>query len=58
MIHGYAGDLDEIRFTSIDGVKPRAWLMAYVYGFTKDSNLGEYSCDMAFDLGRTMALSN
>ncbi len=58
MVNHYASDLDEIRFTGEDGVKPRGWLMAFVYGFTRDTNPGAYSCSNVLDWGRTTALSN
>lgn len=54
----YASDLDRIRFTSQDGTKPRAFLMALVYGFTRDTNPGSHSCGSVLALGQATALSN
>lgn len=58
LIHFFASDLDAIRFTGEDGTKPRGWLMAFIYGFTRDSALGAHSCRTVLDWGRTTALSN
>ena len=54
----YASELDEVRFTSQDGTKPRAFLMAFVYGFTRDTNPGSHSCGSVLTLGQAAALSN
>ncbi len=58
LLHHYAGDLDKIRFTAEDGTKPRAFLMAFAYGFTRDSEPGAYSCNTVLDLGQAAALSS
>lgn len=58
LLDSYASDLDEIRFTGEDGAKPRGWLMAFVYGFTRDSSPGTYPCNTVLDWGRAAALSN
>ena len=58
LVSYYAGDLDDIRFIGEDGVKPRAWLLAFLYGFTRDTNPGSYSCSNVLDWGQVAALSN
>ncbi len=58
LLDSYASDLDEIRFTGEDGAKPRGWLMAFIYGFTRDSAPGSYSCNTVLDWGRAAAMSN
>ncbi|MDE0070745.1 MAG: hypothetical protein OXO48_13590 [Caldilineaceae bacterium] len=58
LIHYFAIELDAIRFTGEDGIKPRGWLMAFLYGFTRDSAPGSHSCRTVLDWGQTTALSN
>ena len=58
LLDNYASELDEVRFTSQDGTKPRAFLMAFVYGFTRDTNPGSHSCGSVLTLGQAAALSN
>ena len=58
LLDHYASELDEIRFTGPDGTKPRAFLMAFTYGFTRDTNPGTHSCDSALILGQVAAMSN
>ncbi|MDE0068776.1 MAG: SH3 domain-containing protein [Caldilineaceae bacterium] len=57
LLDNYAGELDAIRFTTLEGTKPRAFLMGYLYGFTRDTNPGTDSCNTALDLGLVAALS-
>jgi len=54
----YAGELDAVRFTGTDGTKPRAFLMAFAYGFTRDTSPGSHSCGTVLGLGQVAALSN
>ena len=57
LISDIADELDEIRFTTDEGIKPRLFLIAYMYGTFRDSTPGTYSCGDILELGRVAALS-
>ena len=55
LLNNYADVLDEAEFTSPEGIKPRGWLLSYLWGFAKDGiddlEAVGIDCDWILDSG-------
>ena len=61
LVDSYGDILDEARFTSVDGSRPRGYLLSFLWGFAKDGieelEAAGVDCDYILELGVYAALA-